>query len=78
MACKVCEHVGEPKSHTRGSFLIELVLWLAFLVPGLVYSLWRLSSRRPVCRACGSSDLVPLDTPAGRRIVEAQKPQATA
>ena len=66
--CKQCGTVAEPKSDTPGSFLIEVVLWLCFLVPGLIYSLWRLSRRRLVCPACGSGELVPVDTPVGRAL----------
>jgi hypothetical protein len=44
MICQDCGAQGTPKSHTRGSILIELVLWLLFIIPGLLYSLWRLST----------------------------------
>lgn len=66
--CKRCHTVAEPRKETPGSLAIEVVLWLCFLVPGLVYSLWRLSRRHDVCRACGSRDLVPLDSPVGRSL----------
>ena len=62
--CMVCGTEAKPRSRTRGSFLIELVLWLMFIVPGLLYSLWRLSTREKVCPACGSPNMVPLDSPA--------------
>lgn len=66
--CKTCESVGEPKSATPGSILIELILWLCFLVPGLIYSFWRLSARHEVCSSCGSKEIVPIDSPIGRRL----------
>ena len=65
--CLTCHSVGNPKTETRGSILIEIVLWLCFLVPGLVYSLWRLTTRRKVCRQCGSAQLVPVTSPAARK-----------
>jgi hypothetical protein len=68
--CTNCGHTGNPTKHTRGSFLIELVLWLTFIVPGLIYSLWRLTTKERVCRKCGSSNLVPADTPRGRKLME--------
>jgi hypothetical protein len=74
--CKQCGTVGKPKSYTPGSILIEIVLWLCFLVPGLLYSLWRLSRRRSVCSACGSPDLVPLNSPIGRQLTGAQLNQS--
>jgi hypothetical protein len=64
--CASCGTVGKPRTETRGSFLIEIILWLCFLVPGLIYTLWRLTTRQPVCRACHGHELLPLDTPGGR------------
>lgn len=66
--CKQCGTVDEPATETPGSFAIELILWLCFLVPGLIYSFWRLSRKHAVCRACGSREIVPLDTPVGRKL----------
>ena len=66
MVCRVCEYAGRPKIKIHGSFLIELVLWVCFIVPGLVYSLWRLTTREPVCRECGSGLLIPVDSSAIR------------
>ena len=68
MICTKCGSTGKTKSHTKGSILIELVLWLCFLVPGLIYSLWRLTTRRQVCAACGSHELAPVDSPIGRKL----------
>jgi len=38
------------------------------LVPALIYSSWRHSTKKTVCAKCGSPNVVPLDTPAGREI----------
>ena len=73
VACPVCRYVGPPRRVTPGSFLIELVLWLAFLIPGLINSLWRMSSRRDVCAACGNPQVVPLGTPMGQAILHEQQ-----
>lgn len=72
-ACGYCGHVGKGKLVTGGSFLIEAVLWFFFILPGLIYSLWRLTSRHLECPDCGSRQLVPANSPAGRRIVEAHR-----
>lgn len=68
MVCKDCGSVGETATETRGSFAIEVVAWLCFLVPGLIYSLWRLSIRHETCAACGSAKVLPLDSPTGRQL----------
>lgn len=61
--CTQCLTQAKPKTHTRGSFFLELLLWLCFLVPGLIYSLWRLTTRRQVCRNCLSPSIIPIDSP---------------
>lgn len=66
--CSNCGTVGKPKTVTKGSFLIELVLWLSFLFPGFLYSMWRLSSKTKGCRYCGSENMVPLNSPAGEKL----------
>jgi len=78
LICKSCGHYGDPSNETRGSFSIELILWLCFLVPGLVYSLWRLSTRRDVCAKCGSADLIPIDSPLGKKLFQDIAPQVSA
>ena len=67
--CKACGFVGAPDTAVRGSLWIEIVLWLCFIIPGLVYSLWRSNSRHDACRKCGSIEVIPADSPIGRKIV---------
>lgn len=66
--CRDCGSVATPVCKTRGAFLIELILWLCFLVPGLIYSVWRLSTRYDACGACGGVHLVPIDSPVGAKL----------
>lgn len=63
MYCDRCGAVGAPKTDTPGSIWIEVVLWLCFVVPGLIYSIWRLNKRHRVCATCGSPELIPADSP---------------
>ena len=71
LICTTCgAQTDMPQSTARGSFLIEVVLWLALIIPGLLYSLWRQSTRRKVCPACGSATLILADTPDGRKRAE--------
>lgn len=72
MVCSRCGHHGFTLARTKGSTGIELVLWLCFLLSGLIYSLWRVSSRRPVCASCGSDALVAPSSPVGQRLVGGQ------
>ena len=59
LICTNCGHKGEPKLITKGSILIELVLWLFLIVPGLIYSFWRHTSRYKGCPTCGAGREIP-------------------
>ena len=66
--CKRCEELVGTKRVTPGSVWVELLLFLCFIVPGLLYSGWRLAKRHDACRECGSAELVPANSAAGKRI----------
>jgi len=66
--CPNCGTVGTPVLKTQGSFIIEVFLWLMFIVPGLIYTVWRCSSRKYVCPKCGAENMVPLSSPRGKKI----------
>jgi hypothetical protein len=66
MYCKKCGNVGPTKAIMKGSFAIELVLWLFFLLPGLVYSIWRLTTKGRGCSVCGSDDVIPANAPLAK------------
>jgi len=53
----------------RGSFFMELFLWIILIIPGLIYSLWRLTTVQQVCSSCGASELIPPDTPKARQLL---------
>jgi hypothetical protein len=70
MICPSCGTRGEPKQATQGSTGIELVLWICFIVPGLIYSFWRLSSSHPVCPSCGRPGMIAIATPRGQQLLK--------
>jgi hypothetical protein len=67
--CASCGHLGDPYLLTKGSLLMEIFLWCLFIIPGLIYSIWRHASRSYVCEACHATELLPVDSPRGRRLV---------
>ena len=69
MICTNCGIRGDSKTFTPGSFFIEVILWICFIVPGVIYSIWRLTAKKKVCCACGSGPLIPTDTPVGRQLI---------
>jgi ribosomal protein S27AE len=66
--CTTCGYVGKRKKVAKGSFLLELFLWLFFILPGVIYSVYRLSTKQKVCPKCGNATMIPTDTPAGRKL----------
>ena len=66
MYCRNCGHRGQTQSTVRGSIVLEIVLWICFIVPGLIYSVWRYTSRHQICSACHSDKVIPLDAPAAQ------------
>jgi len=88
--CTSCGNLGSRKTATKGSFIIELFLylvcgflfiftaWPAIIIP-VVYSLWRLSSRNKVCPTCGNQTMIPDNSPVARKMIaERQEPDCTS
>jgi hypothetical protein len=72
MYCTACGHVGKPRAGMKGAFLVELFLWFLFILPGLLYSIWRLSTKQKVCMLCGSAAIIPADSPNARAALGAR------
>ena len=64
MVCANCSTTGAARRRRKGSDGVEVLMWLFFLLPGIVYSTWRRSGKTQwfECHACGSTDLIPLDS----------------
>ena len=65
--CPSCGQVGNGVRHVPGSIVLEIVLWLCFLMPGLIYSIWRHAATKKACRTCRQPGLIPVDSPRARR-----------
>jgi len=76
--CTQCGHVGEPRWHTPGNILLELLCWLFFCLPGLLYSVWRASARKRVCAKCASINVIPMDSPNAKMILQYRSSGAVA
>ncbi len=68
--CNNCGYIGLPIYNRRGSFAVELLLWLFFLLPGFIYTLWRSSERYATCPKCQAVNMIPGDTPKGRELLQ--------
>lgn len=65
--CGAC--IDETKTITPGNIGIELLLWLCFIMPGVIYSVWRVSARYEACPYCESPDLIPVDSPRAKQLL---------
>jgi len=68
--CTSCGEVGKPKTNTKGSFWMEVLLGLFFVIPGVFYSFWRLGNKVYACPACGNETVIPTDTPMGQKLLK--------
>jgi len=78
MLCTCCGETAAPDTRVTGSDRLELALWVLFLVPGLLYCVWRHLHRRRACPACGSSDLIRESRASHSRNLQQETPPAPA
>lgn len=62
--CLTCGYVG--KGNKPGSTLITIILFLCYIVPGIIYSLWRSSKGATVCPKCKAMHMIPVDSPKAK------------
>lgn len=67
--CAKCGWHGTPKKGLNGNAGVELLLWVLFIVPGMIYTAYRAKNRPSICRSCGSTDMIPVDSPRGRELL---------
>jgi hypothetical protein len=60
--CPSCHYVGESKSIAKGSRKIEITLWCCFILPGMLYTMWRQSNdgQYQGCPQCHASNVRPM------------------
>jgi hypothetical protein len=70
--CDHCGFVGRPKRYTKGSFGIEILLYFLMIFPGLLYTVWRLTSKFSGCPKCATPNMMPATSPKARAAISAQ------
>lgn len=65
MVCRACGTVAPAKVVRCGSETFTFILCLLFLLPGIIFYLWRKHTTQRVCSCCGNSGLIPLTSPLG-------------
>lgn len=61
--CTTCNYSGIFKKTNKGSFLLEIFLWFLYIIPGLIYSIYRRSNRRRQCPNCLNFTIIPTNSP---------------
>lgn len=59
--CPHCRAYSET-ARRKGSGWIEFVLYLFYIVPGVIYSIWRRSGPPSLCTVCGKAGVIAADT----------------
>jgi predicted RNA-binding Zn-ribbon protein involved in translation (DUF1610 family) len=72
--CRKCGHIGPRELNKKGKLSIEIILWLLFILPGLIYSIWRRTGRFFACKECGTHHIVPLKSPLGKEALAGKGP----
>jgi len=65
--CTSCGTVSRGKRTIKGSALLEIVLWCCMILPGLLYTIYRLHTREIVCPKCRKSTIIPANTPFAQK-----------
>jgi hypothetical protein len=69
MICTRCGTVRDQAERRKsGSTLLEVFLWFFGILPGIIYHIWRNSTKAKVCPSCGSTQIVGLSSPMGRKL----------
>lgn len=64
--CLACGTVAVPRLRNRGNSALEIILW-PLIIPGIIYSVWRLFRKERLCRACRAINPIPLNSPIAQQ-----------
>jgi len=67
--CFNCGSFVEPVLIYKGAFFVEIILWLAVLLPGMFYSAWRYSTKYYGCPECKSEKVLEKKYPAAKYFI---------
>ncbi len=66
--CTNCGNVEEGK--VGGSLILTLILLLFWIIPGLIYEVWRTSEKQLQCKKCHSKGLIPKDSVVAQKFIK--------
>ena len=56
--CMECGCQRDPIKAKRGLLVIEIFMWLLYILPGVIYSIWRRVRTQEVCPNCLNPSIV--------------------
>ena len=56
--CMECGCQRDPIDAKRGLLAIEIFMWLLYILPGVIYSIWRRVRRQEICPNCRTPSIV--------------------
>ena len=56
--CTYCGYRGYPILAPSGHIFFEVVLWLCYIVPGIIYSIWRRVRPKEICPECKHPSMI--------------------
>jgi hypothetical protein len=68
--CTTCGHLGRRKMSVRGHDGIVVILLLFFIIPGIIYAIWRSTTKTKVCIECGKDTTVSVTSPVGEKLIQ--------
>ena len=71
--CTNCSYEGKGKVFTEGNFAFELIMYCFFIIPGIIYTLWRTTfGRHLICPDCKSKNVIKLKVWRSRQAANTQ------
>ena len=66
--CRNCAYAGKSEKFREGSLKIEILLWCALIIPGIIYTLWRRAHTVNICPKCHFGPMMLSDSGLGYRM----------
>lgn len=67
--CAHCGFKGSPVLALGGHIFFEVILWLCYILPGVIYSVWRRARKKEVCPECGHPSMISAYSPRARQMM---------
>lgn len=71
--CMECGCQRDPVDAKRGLLVIEICMWLLYILPGVIYSIWRRVRKYQVCPQCRNPSVVLTSSSRARGVMRLMK-----